>query len=721
MILDRLVRGTLACACALLGVGAIPAVLAAEEEKPAALEEIIVTATRRPEPLQSVPISITAFTQDNLQRMGADNFADYAGQVPSLMFAERESGRNQIVLRGLSPVVGVSTVGYYLDGISTEIIFESPDPKLFDIERIEILRGPQGTLYGAGAVGGLIRVITNRADPAGWDAAAEAEYFSTDGGDSSNGFSGMLNVPLVEDKLAVRLVGLTRDIGGWINAPLIDKKNANDEHTDSIRASVTWLASDNFEATLRYYYQKIDFGIDSFDSPQQAKAAGYPSTGVSAVPVPVKYSNDANQTSLDLVWRLGFANLEWITGYNATDIDQLTPFPIIDDAAVPPVVLFTFGAPLTNEYRFTTSELRLVSQGDSPWQWVGGLYYKRLNRDAFYDLDTNLEPVAGFGQTVKVTDDHDLYAIFGEVSRRFADNWTLTLGGRYYHESYDTTAVTSTYVTDLPRPYLVEAEKQHGDDNPFAPKIGLDYRVNDDLLYYGIIGKGVRSGGANVDIGGSPAFQPTYKSDSAWSYEIGMKSQWYERRLTFNTAAFYVSWDNLQIDGVPGQSATGFITNGGKAHTTGIEMELQALVAEHWLFDLGGNWVEAKTDDAYQGPSGQWLPNVPEYMFNAGVEYSMPLGTLEGRVRADYSYRDGSYGDLPNRGPSDPLSNYAGSYGILNARMSLEGAKWTAVLYCDNINNSDGSSFSFMNPVTYDEVYRVRPRNYGVKVSVHLK
>jgi iron complex outermembrane receptor protein len=697
--------------CTTLGALLATPALSAEETTHVTLEEIIVTATKRAERLQDVPISIKALTGEVLTDMGADSFTDFARQVPSLMFAERGSGRNQIVIRGLSPVIGVPTVGYYLDGISTEIPFESPDPKLFDIERIEILRGPQGTLYGAGAVGGLIHVITRNADPSGWDAAAEVEYSDTRHGGDSSGVNAMLNMPLVKDKLALRVVGVQRDTAGWVDAPLIGAEDANDEETKGMRASLTWVASEDFEATLKYYYQDIEFGIDSFDSPSQAEAAGFANRGVSAVSVPVSYENEANQVSLDLRWSLGAADLEWVTGHNTTETHNVVD--IIPLAGV--------AGPLENEYDFTTSELRLVSTAESDWQWVAGIYYKKTERDVFADFNTFLLPVAGFGQTIVVHEDKEMTALFGELTRHFAERWSVTLGARYYQEDYDSDSVTSTFIDGVPGPVLVEEGAQSGDDKPFTPKIGLDYKVNDDLLYYAVVGKGVRSGGVNIDLAGDPNFQPTYESDSAWSYEIGMKSQWAERRVTFNAALFHVDWRNLQIDGIPGESSTGFITNGGKAHTRGVEMDFEARPTENWLFNLGAAWVEAETDEEFQGPEGQRLPNVPRYTANAGVEYSFPLGSLQGSLRADYSYRDGSYGDLPNRGSGDPLSNYSGSYGLANARFGIDGSRWSVVAYCDNLADSDGSSFSFLDPEGIDQVYRVRPRTYGIKATVRLK
>jgi iron complex outermembrane receptor protein len=232
------------------------------------LEQIIVTATKRSERIQDIPISVTAITGEQLSAMGADNFVDYAREVPSLTFAERGNGRNDISIRGLSVINGVATVGYYLDGVSTEINFQSPDPKLYDIQRIEILKGPQGTLYGAGAVGGLIQIITNPADPSGFDANTDVDYFHVKHADGSYGVNAMVNIPIIADTLALRLVGLTRENSGWIDAPLLGKNGANWEDDKGLRASLRWIANDSLDATLRWYYQQYRIGIESFETPQ---------------------------------------------------------------------------------------------------------------------------------------------------------------------------------------------------------------------------------------------------------------------------------------------------------------------------------------------------------------------------------------------------------------------------------------------------------------------
>jgi iron complex outermembrane receptor protein len=675
------------------------------------LTEIIVTATKREERIQDIPISVTAFTGKQLEEMGADNFVDYAREVPSLSFAERGNGRNDIAIRGLSVINGVPTVGYYLDGISTELNFQSPDPKLFDIERIEVLRGPQGTLYGAGAVGGLIQVITNPPDPSGFDAKADIDYFSIKHADGSYGINAMVNVPLISDVLALRVVALTRDNSGWIDAPLLDKKGANWEDDKGLRTSLKWIPNGDFDATLRWYYQDYRMGIESFDTPSQGVAAGYGGKNISVVSIPSLSTYSASQVSLDLRWDLKFATLESVSGYNKTTVHDDPDGLTFEDGSLDPYAPATqYSFLLDQPYQTYSSELRLVSAADSRWLYTAGVYWKKTDLNEFADL-------ALFGETIQFDTSDKQTAVFGEVGYKFTDAWTLTAGARYLWEKLSASTLTSITGEGS------ALSANDGDENAFSPKVALKYTVDKDLMYYASASKGIRSGGVNVDVVQDPNFKPTYKSDSAWAYEIGMKSQWNEHRTQLDTSLFYIKWSDLQIDGIPSNPALGFITNAGAATSKGFEAEFEQLLVENLRVTLGGSYIDAKIDEAFQdAPSGSRMPNVPRYTIDAGIVEGFPLpGSLKGSVRADFSYRDGSFDNLPNIPLSQPGSNYASGYGIVNLRAMVEAAHWNVSVYADNLFNRFGSSFANYDPAGVDQIYQTRPLTIGIKLGLNFK
>jgi iron complex outermembrane recepter protein len=676
------------------------------------LQEIVVTATRRRERIQDVPISIAAFTGEELAKQGADNFVDYAREVPSLTFAERGNGRNDITIRGLSVITGVATVGYYLDGISTELNFQSPDPKLYDIQQIEILRGPQGTLYGAGAVGGLIRVITNPADPSGFDAKADVDYYHIDNANGSYGVSAMVNVPIIPSTLALRVVGLDRDIAGWIDAPLLNDKGANWERDKGLRASLRWIASDNFDATLRWYYQEYHIGIESFTTPQQAVAAGYPADNISLVSIPSLSTYQQNQFSLDVRWDLKWAMLESVSGFDRTTIHDTPDGLTFEDGSLNPYVPATqFEFPLFSPYKTISSELRLVSAEDTQWIYTAGLYFKKtdLNETASLPL---------FGESIYYVTDDKQFAVFGELGYRFNSAWMVTVGGRYLWERLAASTVTS--VTGFPDIFSGNS----GDEHAFSPKVALQYNVDKDLMYYASVAKGIRSGGVNVQIVQDPNFQSTYKSDTAWNYELGMKALWNEQRTELDAAVYYINWSNLQIDGIPTNPALGFVTNAGRAKSKGVEAEFEQILARGLKATLGAAYIDAKIDDAFMGaPAGSRMPNVPRYTLNAGLDCEFPLpANLRGSVRAEFSYRDGSFNNLPNVPLSDlPTSNYASSYGLVNLRASVDAAHWHASIYAENLANRVGSSFANYDPGGLDQFYMTRPRTIGVQIGANFK
>ena len=698
-------------ACASLYFGCAGTSRAATAATDTELEEIIVTATKRSERIQDIPVSVTAFTGKQLSEMGADNFVDYAREVPSLTFAERGNGRNDIAIRGLSVINGVPTVGYYLDGISTELNFQSPDPKLFDIQRIEVLRGPQGTLYGAGAVGGLIQIITNPPDPSGFDAKADVDYFKIDHADGSYGVNAMVNVPLISDVLALRVVALTRENSGWIDAPLLNKKGANWEDDKGLRTSLKWIPSGDFDATLRWYYQEFRIGVESFDTPSQGQAAGYGSKNISVVSIPSLTTYAASQLSLDLRWDLKFATLESVSGYNKTTIHDDPDGLTFEDGNLNPYVPATqYSFLLDQPYKTYSTELRLVSASNTHWLYTAGVYWKKTDLSEFADL-------ALFGESIQFDTSDKQTAVFGELGYKFTDAWTLTAGARYLWEKLS--ASTLTTIVGLGSAF----SGNDGNTNAFSPKLALKYTVDKDLMYYVSASKGIRSGGVNVNIVQDPNFQATYKSDSAWAYELGMKSQWNEHRTQLDASLFDIKWSNLQIDGIPSNPALGFVTNAGSATSKGVEVEFEQLVTGNFRVSVGGSYIDAKIDESFQNaPSGSRMPNVPRYTMNAGIVESFALpDNLQGSVRADFSYRDGSFDNLPNIPLGQPNANYGSGYGIVNLRATVESRHWNAAVYADNLLNRFGSSFANYDPAGVDQIYQTRPRTIGVKLGFNFK
>ena len=386
-----------------------------------------MTAGKREENLQDVAISIKAFSNEDLDEIGADTFTDYARSVPSLSFAERGSNRNQIILRGLGPSVGLPTVGVYLDGVPVQVSFETVDPRLFDIERIEILRGPQGTLYGEGSLGGTINVISARPKLDRLEAKVAAEYLDiAHGGDGEN-FSGMVNLPLVEDKFAVRIVALNRNRGGFIDFPVVGVKNANTDDAFDSRVLAMWRPNDKLQVTGIYYYQDAKIEFDQAVSPTFSAALDLDKYSSSQA-FKTLWDWKTKQGTLEIDYDLGFADLVAHFGNSKRDRD------LVDNLAGPAFI---------NELnKVTSGEIRLVSKGDGPWSWIGGVFARNRKSDIFADLPGI---AAAFGlpaYRLGFDNEYDGYAVFGEASYAFNPAFSVRVGGRVFKEDIKTLSST---------------------------------------------------------------------------------------------------------------------------------------------------------------------------------------------------------------------------------------------------------------------------------------
>jgi iron complex outermembrane receptor protein len=659
------------------------------------LEEVVVTASKREEDLQDVAISIKAFSDEDLEEMGADTFTDYARAVPSLSFAERGSNRNQIILRGLGPSVGLPTVGTYLDGVPVQVSFETVDPRLFDIERIEILRGPQGTLYGEGSLGGTINVISARPRLDRFEGKVAAEYLDiAHGGDGEN-FSGMVNLPLVEDKFALRLVALNRNRGGFIDFPLVGAEDANTDDAFDSRVLATWRPSEKLQITGIYYYQDATIEFDQAISPTFAAASGLGKYNSSAG-FRTLWDWKTDQLTLEVDYDLGFADLVAHFGRSRRDRD------LVDNLSGPAFI---------NELNDVTSgEIRLVSKGDGPWSWIGGVFARNRESDIFADLPGI---AAAFGlpaYQIGFDNEYDGYAVFGELSYAFNKAFAVRMGARVFKEDIETLSRT-----DFGIPGFETLATAKNDFSNFSPKLAFEYRPNDTTLIYTSGARGFRSGGNNVDVTADPNYVPTFDQDSVTAFELGLKKSLSAGALILNVAAFHNDWDDIQITGIPGNSSLGFTTNGGKAHSTGIEFDFAWTPVEGLEIGLGGALMEAETDEAFLGGvKGSRLENVAEETFNASVQYEFPLAArLRGSVRGDYSHRGDSFGGIPNS-----PTNRAAPYGVSNIRFGLQAGSFDASLYVDNVFDELGSSFSFNDMLGIsDRVFIIQPRTVGVRLQ----
>ncbi|MDE2304240.1 MAG: TonB-dependent receptor [Gammaproteobacteria bacterium] len=720
------------------------------------LEQIVVTAEKRRSTVQSTPISITALSGADLTAAGLSSMVAVAQQVPGLSFKTSGPGQTEFEMRGLTSTGGESpTVGFYLDetALTPPAMAQNGkvviDPDLYDLNRIEVLRGPQGTLYGAGSMGGTVKLVTNEPDPRSFAASAQAIGSGTDGGGFNHTFNAMLNAPLWNNS-ALRVVVTDKHIAGWIDrdvlnpfpletnnstlrgdvaaAPVAQRiKQSNWEILKGGRATLLVQPTDRLRVSAGVMYQRINQGApNTIDVP--------PGNEVHYQPFDVSepFQDVFNLYHLNVKYEFdGFqvvsATSNWTRRQLQTqDISEAMQYYI--GGFLGPPANFPFstaagglgaGSISEDDYsRQVSEELRVASTGDGAWQWLMGGYYSNFRATShvysYYDGFTAL-----FG-TNNLADNHralgvDQYALFGETSYLLPDHLKATVGARYFtYHSNSATSVSGISANGT-------SATLHGlaANSGVTPKVNLAYIPNDDLTVYATIAKGFRPGGPNSPIPPPCTPAPTqFGPDSVWSYELGEKARLFDSRVSLNGDVYYELWNDVQQQVAPGCGYK-FTTNAGKAKAYGAEVELALNLAEGWLLSQNLGYTHATNSTTVTAAgvvSGDRLLDVPEITANTSIAYRRPFGhALAFVARATNSYV-GSIQDITY------TRNTLPSYDLVAARAGVEADRWSATLFIDNLTNKRAllsntgalsANISILNRVATNQ-----PRTIGADLSV---
>jgi iron complex outermembrane receptor protein len=674
-------------ACSLL----LPSVVNAQQAEQAqpALQEVIVTAEKRSENIQAVPFSVAAVSEQQIRDSGSTNLIDLARNVVGLTIADIGPGQSQIAIRGISSgqVVrdqpGVKPqVGVYLDESPISIALFTPDLELFDLQRVEVLRGPQGTLFGAGSETGTLRYITAQPKLAETQGTLDTGIGTVKHGNSAGYVKGMMNLPL-GDTTALRIVAYHDDLPGFITAygPLgsVDT-NVNTGSKTGARVALLWKPNDAINVTPRVVYQKLH--TDGFPRTDIYNILGNPYT-TTEPPVPLgdrtQYrqfregiDDDFKLYDLKVDGDLGFATLTSITSYTDRKLVVLR-----DASQLTGSVTYQFGgtsadvrtnSPLHdhNAIGEFAQELRLASNGKGPFDWLVGGFFEHLNRVYGQDLptigydaiilrllgpgnssaDNGAPPDNPFYSDLHY--DFKQYALFGEGTWHITNQWALTAGIRGFKFTED----KSIYFGGLFSNHPATPTPQHGstDSNGVAPRLILSYDPTQDLKFYAQASRGFRLGGINdpinVPICGATDFATygslpvKWKNEWAWNYELGAKTQFLDHRVTLNIAAYYMDITDLQA-GVDAGNCSSRLTVNVPAKSQGIEAELFARPNTNWDFGLAATYVDAKLTGSVYEPvngvptiigglqDGARLPTAPKFEGVASVGYTLPAATHE--------------------------------------------------------------------------------------------
>ena len=745
--------------------------VAANQPQAQVIEEIIVTATKRETSLQDTAMSITALGEFELQRIGAEGIFDYGLKIPNLGFSNEADGRfnsGSPALRGVAGGGVVGATGFYIDDIPVP---EYMNPRVSDISRVEVLRGPQGTLYGARSMGGTIRVMSKQAHMEGFDGYLRASLADIKEGDSNWRVDGSVNTPIVEDVLGVRaLFYYSRNSGVFdrvhiagSNRPAFNTvENVDDDEFYGGAVSFIWNATDKISIRPRFMYQRTaadnlslaDLSPGNFEVPRH---------------------NNIEEPG-DEEWWLGSVTVNIDTGIGEI-VSTTAKFDrevreYEDQTGTLDGLLFAAnGLPqphipsIVFEMEEDTSlvhETRLIADfGDLPFDDVAmtlGVFYE--DREHILNYPSSFAPgintqftgamnailtgvapgfpvpvppgLLGSDLVFRTYDDKDTeeIAVYGELTLRLSAELRLTAGARWSETTIDFSAERNGFVNGGPAVVTSPARSS----SRVVPKVLLELDVTDDLLIYASASKGFRVGGVNMpipvafcaaelaDLGITNEDVATFDSDSLWNFELGMKSSWLDDRLNLNVSAFNIDWDDtLQTN----RLACGFqyVANSGSAENKGVEVELQAVPVEGLNISMGFGYTDAeitKGDPLTGTMKGDRILQVPEVTFNAAAEYSFPLfADWEGYIRGDYSYYDDSLSANNVSGTIPP--RVRDSFELLNFRVgAFQSGSWDVGLFMKNATNehanlSDNRSIAAEKPGR-PRIVTNQPRSFGLEI-----
>ncbi|PRC92204.1 TonB-dependent receptor [Solimicrobium silvestre] len=724
--------------------------------------QVIITAQKRSEQLQNAPISVTALDSHELEKMGIESVADVARQTPGLTVVSSGPGQNILIIRGISSTAGTAgTVGYYLD--DTPIAASSNasllslrgviDPSIFDIDQVEVLRGPQGTLYGSSSMGGTVRYLTKQPNFDTFQFNLDTSISKTDGGGWNYTTNAVVNIPLVENTVAARIAVFDRRQDGFIDRYTINptnyltapttaptQENANSEKTTGIRAIVKFRLEDDLTIAVSGMHQntflaapfQIDVPPGNLNSLIQTRLVPEPSTQISTL-----------------------ANISVHKGYDQFELLSSTSYydrsvEIAEDASK---VLYYFYAPAQQSYIYPTvmtgdyinkeftQEVRFTSDFKGPWQIIGGAYYHHVNAPLASSIPTPPGYNATFGTqidsifagarqaTVSET------ALFEETSYRISPDLTALVGLRGFR-------VNQTYAQQVSGEFVGDVASSVtgvSSDTGINPKFNLAWQMNKDVLLFATASKGYRPGGPNnpapaavcgaevATLNLSNSALVKFGPDTLWNYELGEKSAWLDNSLLVDASVYYIDWSQVQQQIVL-QCGFNITANFGTATSKGAELEMNYRPIKKLNLRLAGNFTQAKLGNDVPGTpaqKGDPLLDVPRWSASTSAEYSllMPNG-MPGFARVDYSYIGNSIALYDRTSPFYLSKGFSLVNLRVGSRKISESSHWGASLFVDNVFNKIGET-GLPTAISADlpDTRRIginRPRTIGINLKYQM-
>ncbi len=709
------------------------------------IDEIIVTSTKRSQSLQNVSVSVAAFQEKDLSVQGISDFSELVSGVQGATMQEGGPGYRTVFIRGVASENGNSpTTGVYIDesfmppgGFIQNII----EPVYFDVARVEILRGPQGTLFGGGSMGGTLRVINNQPDTSKAVAAFGGELSETQGGGFGFDTNMMVNIPLVENKIALRIVGAHREKDGFIDKVISDFStanssrinNINDETFTAVRSALKWTVSDNLEITPSVLYQKSrSDNLGAADIPPK-KLAVYRKVDVEE-PVIDEFLLGNLLVTYDFENHQLLSSSSYSTRDNFFQEDG-SDFTAESFLQLPFYVKTAITGDGTSD--LLTQELRISTTGNQRLQFVAGIYYDKFSREggllwvipgaeATFPFFAALFPNDVAFESFETLDRENL-SLFGEATYRVNNKLRATIGLRWFDYKIE----TATSVRGQ------GGEKLSTKEDGINPKVTLSYDITDDHLIYTTVSQGFRPGGPNrvvPDIFRNACIQEyrdaglsisddgqirAYESDQLWNYEIGSKNN-FNDKVTINTAAYHIDWSDIQqtYSSVCGVGST---QNFGKAEIFGVELDFTAKLTNRLSFFGGFNFNDSKLAEDIELTGlkkGLKIQSSPEWSasLNGKYDFDLPVGSAYFLI--SYRYIDKSFRDFKQDDTPLNRRRFQEAYSTVGARLGIENNGWRMALFVDNLTDKAPVMTSYLSTFgrlpSRDRYFTLRPRTFGI-------
>ncbi|MEH6662286.1 MAG: TonB-dependent receptor [Parasphingorhabdus sp.] len=713
-------------------------------------KEIIVTATRRSERIQDIPISVTAYSQEDLDDLGIVGFEGIAQNTPGIVVNKPTQNFNNFTSRGINTngySAGLqSAVAIYIDELPISANGNSTilDPNLYDVERVEFLRGPQGTLFGSNSLAGAMRIITRGPDLDDFEASVSADLALTGSSSVRQRYNAMINIPIMTDELGLRATGYYRNEDGWVDNIGTGVNDANSLEAYGGRVSLLMQPSDRMKVRLLASYENSKPADSALTNPTLGKFTRRSDR-------PDLFQGELTNFNVTVNHEFDFAELissTTLSNYDASfyvdlagTFGQLIPFALdaygYDDLFV--------------------QETRLVSRTSGPIEWVAGFFYydKRRTVDFAYRSSPEFLTLTGLSglpneyyQRFEAYTDQTEIAGFGEVTARFSDSFWITGGLRYgstevqsftrgggYNSDYLNRAFFGPYFSPLNITPVDYAEGLKVKDDRLSYKASVSWKPNSDLTTYATISTGFRTPVVNAQAGLVSTLDPDdvvipdgARSDSVTNYEFGIKGRWLGGDLVANIAAYYIDWKNIQVQANRVSDSIQFATNIGGAESYGLEFEFVARPVQGLSLTLNGSFNEAKVtqltalEAAISGAEEGTRLASPHFQGSGTARYDFSIGATNSAFAAVNVSHVGSF---PNQFPNvpgnpvalSPTYDFTEAWTNVNLYAGVKLGSIDLTAYVENVLND--SSITYVHPEAFlDGRYaRLRPRTVGLRAN----